>query len=106
MSSAELDGGEGNDTLTIDEAGSSGDLVIDFASGTTSGGTAIRNFEQFVGETGSGDDKVNAAGLLSAHISTGAGDDQIDGSTGNDTISAGADNDVVLSAAGADLIQE
>ncbi|WP_374846761.1 calcium-binding protein [Brucella ciceri] len=105
LASAELDGGEGYDTLTIDEAGSSEDLVVDFTRGTTSSGTIIRNFEQYIGETGSGDDKVSTAGLSSADIASGAGDDQIDGSSGNDTISAGADNDAARGGAGADLIQ-
>ncbi|WP_273786819.1 calcium-binding protein [Brucella intermedia] len=105
LSSAELNGGEGDDTLTINEAGGSDDFIIDFTGGTTSSGTIIRGFEQFVGETGSGDDEVNATGLASADIASGAGDDQIDGSSGNDTISAGADNDVARGGTGADLIQ-
>ncbi|NKC28718.1 hypothetical protein HED52_15850 [Ochrobactrum ciceri] len=79
--------------------------MVDFTRGTTSSGTIIRNFEQYIGETGSGDDKVSTAGLSSADIASGAGDDQIDGSSGNDTISAGADNDAARGGAGADLIQ-
>ncbi len=105
LSSVELDGGEGSDTLRLEEAGSSDDLTIDFASGTTSSGTIIRDFEQAVVQTGSGDDTVHAAGLDSIEITSGAGNDQVEGSDGDDLIAGGAGNDRALGGAGRDLIQ-
>jgi Ca2+-binding RTX toxin-like protein len=105
LSSAELDGGEGNDTLRLEEAGSTDDLTIDFASGTASSGTVIRDFEQAVVETGSGDDTVHAAGLDSVQIMSGAGNDQLEGSDGDDWVSGGEGNDRALGGAGNDLIQ-
>ncbi|QEL22697.1 calcium-binding protein [Bosea sp. F3-2] len=105
LSSAELDGGEGSDTLRLEEAESGDDLALDFASGTASSSTIIRNFEHAVLETGSGDDRLNAAGLSSVEIASGAGDDQLEGSPGDDTISADDGSDLVHGGAGADLIQ-
>ena len=89
-----LDGGAGNDTLSLDFLpGNVGITLNDDGTSTTVSFTSVvRNFENVIGN-----DSANAlTGNSAANL--------LDGAAGNDTLSGGGGNDTLLGGAGADSL--
>lgn len=117
---ADLDGGDGNDTL---DAGIIADATLDAAAGTISwdlGNAEFGNIENFtinafgdndlVGSngtnrfnTGDGDDRL-IGGAQADYLYAGRGTNSVEGGGGNDYISAQAGNDFVSGGDGNDVI--
>jgi len=97
-SEVSLDGGSGVDTLVM-AAGSGGFSAVDFsvtagADQTAGDTTNVRNFENV--DTSALTSAISVIGSNSANtITTGLGNDTIDGNGGADIINAGAGNDTV-----------
>lgn len=85
-----VNGGNGNDTITIDAGVTANASITGGAGNDTISG-------------GSGNDTING-GNDNDSISGGAGADSINGAAGNDTLSGGAGNDTLRGAAGADMM--
>jgi Ca2+-binding RTX toxin-like protein len=94
-----LSGGEGADTLAY--AGSRSGVVIDFGSGTTSGGHVISGFEAFSGTAGA---DTLIAGSTAVSLQGNAGRDHIQGSGQQDSLSGNGGADTLLGGGGADSL--
>ncbi|ESQ73535.1 hypothetical protein ABAC402_18860 [Asticcacaulis sp. AC402] len=84
-----IDGGTGNDT--IDTTSVFAEYSVNLVTGATNyGGESYVNFENAV--TGEGNDTVIGTAVANA-ITTGAGNDSLDGGAGNDTLVGGEGDD-------------
>ncbi|MCQ0988718.1 beta strand repeat-containing protein [Jiella marina] len=90
-----VDGGDGIDTLDLNQNTETANFTIDLAAGTyTTGGSidTVANFENLI--SGDGNDTITGT----------AGANVIEGRGGNDTINAGDGDDTIEGGAGADTI--
>ena len=95
-----LDGGTGIDTL--DTRSWNGDYVINLATGSSNYGyETFLNFENVI--TGAGLDNITGTSGGNS-IWTNAGADTLDGADGNDYLNGGADNDTLLGGNGVDVL--
>ncbi|MFN3944118.1 MAG: hypothetical protein ACK4K7_04225 [Allosphingosinicella sp.] len=116
-----VDGGAGDDTLTVDYSGETAAITTvigddgerTFGNGTDSSVTFV-DVERIVISTGSGDDVIVTgggddeirAGGGDDVIEGGAGNDLLDGGTGADTMRGGAGDDVYIVDAEGDVVEE
>ncbi|WP_208867833.1 cadherin domain-containing protein, partial [Mesorhizobium delmotii] len=112
-----IDGGDGNDTATIDRSTAVAALNINMTSTTSptavGDGTSFINVETLNFTGGTGDDVVTAldgddqltGGAGNDTLTGGAGSDYLDGGTGNDTLDVGADGGQAVGGEGDDTIQ-
>ena len=108
-----LDGGTGNDTLSMQTV-SGDDLGITLnedGSATTSGFTSVvRGFENVIGNDGNNQLIGNSAanmldgGLGNDTLTGNAGNDRLLGGQGNDSLSGGTGDDTLTGGAGADVL--
>ena len=95
-------GGAGDDTLNA--AAVSSDTLISLLANTgTIDGVAITNSNIEHVFTGDGDDTILGDGF-GIHLSTGRGNDSVDGGSANETIEGGAGNDTLEGGIGNDTI--
>jgi Ca2+-binding RTX toxin-like protein len=95
-----LDGGTGIDTLDTTSYG--GDYVVNMATGATDyANESFVNFEKIV--TGAGSDDITGTSGANT-IQTGSGNDTLDGGRGNDSLSGGGQDDVLTGGAGKDTL--
>ena len=94
---ASVDGGSGVDTLVMAATGGTSAVDLSVAAGAdqTTGDTAnVRNFENV--DASALTTAISVTGSTSANIiTTGSGDDTIDGKGGGDIVNAGTGNDTV-----------
>jgi Ca2+-binding RTX toxin-like protein len=95
-----LDGGNGVDTL--DTRSYTGDYVINLVTGATNySGESFVNFENVI--TGAGADNITGTSGDNS-IWTNAGADTLNGGDGNDYLNGGADSDTLLGGNGVDVL--
>jgi Ca2+-binding RTX toxin-like protein len=99
---ADIDGGEGHDTLEIVFPDLPGGIDFDAASGTSQTGMTIVNVEDFeISVRGDHDDILRGA-AGNDFIRAGTGDDLIEGRSGNDIIFGGEGGDRLIGGDGSD----
>lgn len=100
-----LDGGTGNDTLSMANLPTTDGFGItlndDGTATTILFGTVVRNFENVIGSAGANAITGNAAANM---LDGGAGNDTITGGLGDDTLLGGAGNDSILGDDGNDSV--
>jgi Ca2+-binding RTX toxin-like protein len=94
---SDIDGGNGDDSLSVNQNSATGSIT--FSTGN------LVDVEYLNIRTGSGNDTIDASFLLDrAEIRSGAGNDNIIGSSGNDSIYTGTGDDTVNAGAGYDSV--
>jgi len=109
-----LDGGTGQDTISIGALNPANNQSIVFnedgTASTTGFTTIVRNFESAWGNAGNNTFTGNSLaneflGFAGNDSLVGnGGNDTLDGGAGNDTLNGGADNDLIIGGAGSDSI--
>ena len=108
-----VNGGAGNDSLDLNFADQTEDLVLTYnvfeePSPTTEGileGTTIQNIEKVDLVSGSGNDLIDiAATSVGSEIAGGAGEDTLIGGLGNDSLDGGAGDNTFFGGDGDDVI--
>ncbi len=109
-----IDGGTGNDTISLQSIPDTTDFGItlndDGTSTTILFGTVVNNFENVIGNGANnaltGNSAANSlSGLAGNDTLVGnAGNDTLDGGTGADSLSGGADNDTLIGGDGNDTL--
>ena len=115
---ANLNGG--TDTLSYAGTAAAVAVVVDLATGSASGFSAIANIENVTGGSGSdtlsgnelantlnggdGNDVLNGGGEIDT-LNGGAGDDTLNGGAGNDAMAGGAGNDTYIASNTDDLTE-
>ena len=109
-----LDGGTGNDTLSMQSVPGSVNLGItlndDGSSTTTLFNSVVRGFENVIGNAGNNQITGNSAanmldgGAGNDTLSGNAGDDILLGGLGNDSLAGGTGDDTLAGGAGADTL--
>jgi len=94
-----LDGGAGVDT--VDTTSYTGSYNFDMATGSTGYAESFVNFENAI--TGAGSDNVSGTSADNS-IWTNAGADTLNGLDGNDYLNGGADNDTLQGGNGVDVL--
>jgi Ca2+-binding RTX toxin-like protein len=105
-----IDGGGGNDFLSIDNATEIVSTTINYSNATGSilgggkSGTAFQNIELISLLSGSGEDSIFIGSALLSTIVGGGGNDSITAGAGSDSLLGDAGNDSLSSAAGNDTL--
>jgi Ca2+-binding RTX toxin-like protein len=104
LSSTQLDGGAGSDTVDYSEAGQQVtiNLLLGTATGSDIGTDTILRFENATG--GAGNDAL--IGTASANVLNGnGGNDTLDGGAGTDTLIGGLGNDIYVVTSGDNITE-
>jgi len=101
-----IDGGSGNDTLTVDDSGDTGPTSIQVTADTIAGlgmagGIGYAQLEGLSFLLGAGDDTLDGSGAtVGLTVEGGTGNDVLIGGLGSDHLSGGDGNDVILGGSG------
>ena len=98
-----IDGGSGDDRVLLDVSGFSAAVNLSDVSSFTIAGVHVSGIEALSLTTGSGDDTIQG-GSLNDFFSGGAGLDTLRGSGGSDTLEGGADHDELFGGSGGDAL--
>ncbi|WEX79194.1 calcium-binding protein [Sinorhizobium numidicum] len=104
FSTAEADGGTGNDVLYLQHHGEPQDITVDLERGTASTGLVFRGFEKIDITLGSGDDVVFGSSNMMGSVFAGEGDNVLIGGSSRDHFDAGSGDDVMLGNGGDDTL--